>query len=118
MPGARHGLKRYESSSAPLTRGIISLAYSVCDIHVTQVECNEYHGMWQTTALPSTAWVFMVQNCFGSTAFEVGFSQYDVRKPALSACGAAPTIGFVGMVPLFHGCFGSVRQYSHPMEHP
>ena len=46
------------------------------------------------------------------------FLTYVLRKPALSACGSLPVIGLVGMVPLLSGCFGSVRQYGHPMEHP
>ena len=27
-------------------------------------------------------------------------------------------IGLVGMEPLLAGCLGSVKQYSHPIEHP
>ena len=60
----------------------------------------------------------MVQNFFGRTSCVLGLSQYDLRNPALSACGKLPVIAVVGMEPLLSGCLGSVRQKSHPMEQP
>ena len=53
--------------------------------------------------------MFIVQNSFGKTAAVVGAAQYEIRKPALSACGAVPVIGAVPPA--------AVRQVSHPIEH-
>ena len=65
---------------------------------------------YESSSAPGSAWMLSVQNSFGSTALVLGFSQYDFRKPALSAWGRFPVMGLVRMVPLLSGCFGSVRQ--------
>ena len=68
--------------------------------------------MWRYESLtaPGMAWRLSVQKAFGRTALVFGLSQYDLRKPALSAWGGLPVMALVGIWPLLSGCRGSVRQ--------